>query len=166
MTKTAIAGLVALFMSASPLVHAQQLALAGSGRDLPSTAELKAFTDARIDVVKTALQLTPDQTKLWPAVEEAIRSRADVRQQRLAKLASKLNEQQDSSPIDVLRERADALSQRSAALKKLVDAWQPLYETLEPRQKLRLRFLAAYALREMRDEISSRRDKDDDDAEY
>jgi hypothetical protein len=31
-------------------------------------------------------------------------------------------------PIEGLRERADALAQRAAGLKKLADAWQPLYQ--------------------------------------
>src|SRR5262249_10776860 len=34
-------------------------------------ADLKALTDARIGIVKAALQLTPEQAKYWPAVEEA-----------------------------------------------------------------------------------------------
>jgi hypothetical protein len=33
---------------------------------VPSQADFKALTDARIAVVKAALQLTPEQEKLWP----------------------------------------------------------------------------------------------------
>jgi hypothetical protein len=39
----------------------------------------------------------------------------------------------------------------------LADAWQPLYNSLDDRQKLRLRFLALVALREMRDAVEARR---------
>jgi hypothetical protein len=38
----------------------------------------------RIDLVKAALQLTPDQQKYWPAIENAIRARAEDRKARLA----------------------------------------------------------------------------------
>jgi hypothetical protein len=166
MPRIATTGLIALFMSVAPLAHAQQLSAAGTGQDLPSAADLKAFADTRIDVVKMALQLTSDQTKYWPAVEEAIRERSDGRQRRLASLADKAKGQREFSPIDILREHADGLGQRSAELKKLVDAWQPLYESLEPRQKVRLRFLAKYVLHEMSDRIASRFGGDDDDSDY
>ena len=66
----------------------------------------------------------------------------------------------------MLRARADALGQRSANLKKLVDAWQPLYETLDARQKLRLRVVAVLALREMKDAVSSRFWESEDEDEY
>jgi hypothetical protein len=76
----------------------------------------------------------------------------------LERLAAILSGQQHvGGPIELLRMRADALAERAAGLKKLVDAWQPLYETLDANQKARMRFLAAVVLREMRDAAESRR---------
>jgi hypothetical protein len=49
-----------------------------------------------------------------------------------------------------MRGRADALAQRAANLKKLADAWAPLYQTLNPDQKERMRLLAMRVLRELR----------------
>ena len=74
MLKTVAAGLTALFVTASSLAYAQAPSTAGSEQDEPrlSTADLNALTDARIGIVKAALQLTPEQAKYWPAVEEAI----------------------------------------------------------------------------------------------
>jgi hypothetical protein len=71
-------------------------------------------------------------------------------------------------PVNFLNRRADALAQRSADLKKLADAWQPLYATLKPDQKQRMALLTIFALREMRDAAERRRlsfytDDDDDD---
>ena len=66
----------------------------------------------------------------------------------------------------LLRERADGLTQRGESLKKLVDAWQPLYESLDERQKLRLRFLAVAVLREIRDAAESRMMQSDEDEEF
>jgi hypothetical protein len=38
-------------------------------------------------MIKAALQLTPDQEKYWPAVEDAIRARAQNRQARWERVA-------------------------------------------------------------------------------
>jgi LTXXQ motif family protein len=157
MSKTIIAGLTALFIAGTAPGYAQQLSAVGPGVDLPSAADLKALTDWRIDLVKAALQLTPAQAKHWPAVEDAIRARANARHARLAKWAAQASEPRERSPIELLRERADGMAQRAAALKKLVDAWQPLYESLDTAQNQRLRFLTVYVLREMRNAVESRR---------
>jgi hypothetical protein len=45
-----------------------------------------ALTDMRVDLVKAALQLTPEQEKYWPAVESAIRAGAEDRKARIAKI--------------------------------------------------------------------------------
>ena len=74
MSKTAVIGFTALFLTASSLSYAQ-----APPAPTPRQENWKlsaAFTDARIGIVKAALQLTPDQEKYWPAVEEAIRNRA------------------------------------------------------------------------------------------
>ena len=113
----------------------------------------------RINVVKSALQLTPDQEKFWPPIEEAIRNRAKNRQTRIANAAARVNELRDRSPVELLRDRdpinfmrrrADALAQRSADLKKLADAWQPLYATLSQDQRRRMAFVTVFVLREVR----------------
>jgi len=59
-------------------------------------------------------------------------------------------------PVDFLQRRADALAQRSADLKKLAGAWEPLYKTLSPDQKQRMAFLALYVLREVRNAAEER----------
>ena len=126
MSKLVCAGLVALVtVGSSSLAHAQA-SPAGTAREGLSAAELETLTDARISIVKFALQMTPDQEKLWPAVEEAIRSRAAGRQARLAEREARIAELrdrnaieilQDRNPVDFLRRRADALGQRAAELK-------------------------------------------------
>jgi hypothetical protein len=128
----------------------------GPGGGAPSPQDLAALTDTRVELVKTALQMTPDQQKLWPPVEEAIRARSAMRQARLAKLAAAMSSDKEYTPIELLRARADSLVQRGNALKKLVDAWQPLYDSLDARQKVRLRILAVLVVREMRDRVAER----------
>src|SRR5687768_3728423 len=116
MPKFMIAGLTAFLLSAPLTAHAQGPSPAGAMPSLPSAVDLKAFTDQRIDLVKAALQLTPDQAKLWPAVEAAVRARADARHARLTKLAARASEPHDFNAIEVLRARAEALTQKAAGL--------------------------------------------------
>lgn len=124
-----------------------------------SPTELNVLTDARIGIAKAVLQLTPEQAKYWPAVESAIHARAEARQHRIAALRGMAERirQHDFDPIDVMRMRADSLSERGASLKKLVDAWQPLYQTLSPDQKQRMRVVAMHVLREVRSAAERRR---------
>jgi len=157
MPKFVTLGLTAFLLSVSSLSYAQGPSSTGAMFDLPSAADLKAITDERIDVVKAALQLTPEQAKLWPAVEAAIRARADARYARLTKLAARVSDHRDFNAIDIMRGRAEALTQKAAALTKLVEVWQPLHASLDDAQKMRLRVLAHFVLREMRDDTDNRR---------
>jgi len=170
MLKIIAAGVTALFVTAAPLAYAEQ----GASPERLTAADLEQLTDARIKIVKAALQLTPDQEKLWPPIEDAIRARAKDRQARIAMAVERARELRDRSRIEVLRDRnpiefmkkrADRLAQRSADLKRLADAWEPLYQTLDPEQKRRMAFLAILAVREMRDAVEERRVRsaDDDD---
>jgi hypothetical protein len=171
MSKTIVAGLSALFITASSLAYAQVSTgpaqgpgptQAGPAQERLSDAEFKTLTDRRIELVRFALQLKPDQEKSWPAVEEAIRARAMARRQRLVNLVARASGQREFNPVELLRDRADALATRAANLKKLADAWQPLYASLDDNQKARLRLLTVYVLREMRDAAESRRLQSED----
>jgi LTXXQ motif family protein len=155
-------GLISLMLVAGSLAHAQQTANPGINQ-----ADLKALTDARIGVLKAALQLTPDQAGLWPPVEEAMRARAQTRYGRIAAVADQLSSGREVDPIALFRGRAEALAQRSVELNKLVDAWEPLYRSLAPDQKERLRFMAARIVPALSAAIDTRRleayDEDDND---
>jgi hypothetical protein len=134
----------------------------------PSVGDFNALTDARVGIIKAALQLTPDQEKYWPAVEEAIRARGKNQQARFERLAelrdsSPMEALRDRNPVELMQRRADILSQRAADLKKLAEAWEPLYKTLSPDQKKRMAFASYAAMRGMRDAIEHRIETDDDD---
>jgi hypothetical protein len=174
MLKIVAAGVTALFVSASPPAYAQ--APSAGAHERISEADLSALTDARINIVKAALELTPDQEKFWPPIEAAIRARARDREARIAAVAARLSELRDRSPIDILRDRnpveflqrrAEALAQRAADLKKLADAWQPLYQTLSPEQKRRMAGLTIFVLRELRNAVEHHhiQSADEDDQE-
>lgn len=164
MLKTIAAGMTALAVITGPsLGYAQS---PGRASERLNAADLNALTDARIAVVKSTLQLTADQEKYWPPVEEAIRARAKSRQSRLESLTTGAADRADRGVVEVLRDRnpvefldrrADVLAQRSADLKKLAAAWQPLYQTLTPVQKRHLGYLTISVLRELRDRAEERR---------
>ena len=141
MLKTVIGLLTALFVAGFPLAYAQD-----ASSQIPNQTDFKVLTDARIGIVKAALQLTPEQEKLWPPVEEAIRARAETRYQRIAAIAQRRSQQGEVDPIALLRDRSDALAAKAAALKKLADAWAPLHQSLNPDQKQRMRLLAMRVL--------------------
>ncbi len=142
MRRTVMAGVAALALSASSVAYAQQQpsgqAPAEHEHWRPSQADLSAFTDARIAALKAGLQFTPDQEKKWPAVEQVIREIAKARQEHFLKVR---DEPKTHDAIAKMRKRADALARRSANLKKLADAAEPLYQTLSDDQKHRLRVL-------------------------
>jgi hypothetical protein len=159
----------AVLITASPFANAAETSSTVGMRHPITGADLNALTDARVGMIKAALQLTPEQEKYWPAVEEAIRARAKNRQARLERVAELRD---SSSPTEVLREqnavehmqrRAEALSQRAADLKKEADAWEPLYKTLSQDQKKRMAFVTVVAMRGMRDTIERRIESGDDD---
>jgi hypothetical protein len=121
------------------------------------TTNWNELTNLRIEVIKAALQLTPEQQKYWPAVEQAIRARAETRQQRIATVTEGRGQQLAGDPVQFFRNRANNLAQRADNLRKLADAWQPLYQNLNSDQKQRMRLLAMDMFRDLRDAVNVRR---------
>jgi zinc resistance-associated protein len=105
-----------------------------------SPADREAFAEARIAALHAGLRLNADQEKLWPPVEAAIRDMARLRrEQREAR--RERGRIVDDAP-GALRAMADAATARGEALRKLADASQPLYATLDADQKRRAVMLA------------------------
>lgn len=144
MLKTIVAGAIALTIGGASIVYAQKAPRAGL-----TTEDAQAFVDARLAGVKAGLKLTPEQEKNWPAVEAAVR---DLAKDRIARMqerrAAREARRDDKTPrerrdgIEMLRKRADMLNTRAAGLKRLADAAEPLYKSLDDAQKRRLHILA------------------------
>ena len=172
MSKIAVLATSALFLAASSIANAQSAPSPTSAApERLSATERNNLTDMRIDLVKAALQLTPEQEKLWPPVESAIRARAEDRKGRVARIQETVGRRADESRADVLRNRdpiaflqrrSEALAQRSADLDKLAEAWQPLYNTLSQEQRQRMAALAIFVLRDMSDVVDRRRAQSED----
>lgn len=167
MMKIVVAGTTALFLAGSSIANAQTSQTSSSATpERLSAADRATLTDLRIDLTKAALQLTPDQEKFWPAVESAIRARADDRKARIAKIQETVGRRVDESrvealrnrdPVTFLQRRSEALAQRAADLDKLAEAWQPLYKTLSQEQRQRMAALAIFVLHDMSDVVERRR---------
>lgn len=146
MKKFAIAGMAALAIAGSTAVYAQHRPWFHEHmhRMRLSPEDRAALTDARIAAVKAGLKLTPDQEKLWPPVEAAVRDFAKMRIDRAnARMNAKPddNAQNPDDPVARLRERADTMAATAAAMKRIADAADPLYKTLDEGQKRRLAIL-------------------------
>src|SRR5262249_41202353 len=77
---------------------------------------------------------TPDQEKNWPVFEQAARDYAKMRGDRISAMRGAAP---PSDPVERLRQRATAMTDTGAALKKLADATEPLYKSLDENQKRR-----------------------------
>ena len=144
MNKVVLAGVAALAIAGSTVVYAQQRPWFHQHVRM-NPEDRAAFADARIAAVKAGLRLTPDQEKLWPPVEVAVRDFAKMRIDRAnARMTARRDEQADQPPRDPvtrLRDRADAMATTAAAMKRIADAADPLYKTLDEGQKRRLAIL-------------------------
>jgi hypothetical protein len=169
MSKIVAAGVAALFVAMSAPSFAQKASSDSMGRF--SAADWQALTDTRINLVKAALQLTPDQEKYWPAIEKAIRTRAEHRKTRIENLAQAmageggLAEAIRKQPVQAMEKRGENLIQRGTDLKNLADAWQPLYQTLKPDQKQRMAVLGISVLHAVGSAVERRRWLEQEDSE-
>jgi hypothetical protein len=143
MRKFAIAGVAALAIAGSTAVYAQHNRWhhGHMGHMRMNPEDRAAFVDARIAAVHAGLKLNADQEKLWPPVEAAVRDFAKLRIDRAnARMNAKPDDAQ-KDPVARLRERADNMAASAVALKKIADAADPLYKTLDDGQKRRLTVL-------------------------
>jgi hypothetical protein len=145
MKKFAIAGIAALAIAGSTAVYAQHNRSWSHHHERMNPEDRAAFTDARIAAVKAGLKLNADQEKLWPPVETAVRDFAKL---RIDRANARMNAQRDDSkdtprpdPVTRLRDRADTMATTAAAMKRVADAADPLYKTLDDGQKRRLLIL-------------------------
>jgi hypothetical protein len=143
MKKVLLAGVAVLVLAGSSGVYAQHRPWFHHHARM-NPEDRAAFTDARIAAVKAGLKLTPDQDRLWPPVETAVRDFVKLRIDRAnARMAAQKDDAQQTpdNPVARLQQRADNMAATAAALKKIADAADPLYKTLDDGQKRRLAVL-------------------------
>ena len=153
MRKLILIGLTAAVFAGSSAVAVYAQHRPGHHHQRMSLEDRSAFADARIAAVHAGLKLNPDQEKMWPAVETAVRDFARMRIDRAnARMEARRDDDRDASrgrdrdreadnPIVRLQQRADAMAATASALKKIAEAADPLYRTLDDGQKRRLMVL-------------------------
>jgi|SRR5580704_8934346 hypothetical protein len=137
MRKTAI-----LLMSAALLTG---IGLSGSAvaRDRSDRAELTASqmtdrADARTAKMKVDLNLTADQEKNWAGFATAMQDMSKKQADRqITSRDARAQQHGTFDALDEVRKNADSQIERSNDLKKLADAAQPLYASLNEQQKSR-----------------------------
>jgi hypothetical protein len=164
MLKAILAGTTALVIAGSSLVYAQQRqGRPEFGRGQPNIEDMRAFVEARLAALKAGLMLTPEQERNWPAFEQAARELAKTRLDRInASMAARRDRQPDAAdPTERLRRRAETMSETGAVLKKLADAIDPLYKSLDDSQKRRFAMLSRLGGRDGRGDRREFRGRED-----
>jgi zinc resistance-associated protein len=141
MWKAIVGGTAALAIAGSSLVYAQQRGWheGERGRSQPNIEDMRAFGEARLAGLKAGLSLSAEQEKNWPAFELAARELAKLRVDRMSAMR---NTPPAEDPVERLRRRGTAMSDTGAALKKLAEATDPLYKSLDEGQKRRFAVLS------------------------
>jgi LTXXQ motif family protein len=133
-----------LLLTAATLVAGTALTGSAVAQERSRRAELPANqiadqSAARTARIKADLRLTPEQEGNWAGFETALRDISKTRADR--EIALRADRTQPKGPVDIIeqmRRGADALSERSIEQKKLAEAAQPLFASLNEQQKRRL----------------------------
>jgi hypothetical protein len=107
----------------------------------PSAEDRRAFGEARLAALKAGLMLSPEQERSWPAFEQAARELTRLRSERRQAMR---DAPQTGDPAERLRQRGNAMSDMGAALRRLADATDPLYKSLDESQKRRFAMLSRF----------------------
>jgi hypothetical protein len=104
----------------------------------PAANQLADQSDARTARMRADLRLTPEQENNWAGFENAMRDNSKRRADREITLrADRVQQKGPADFIDQMRKGADSMSERAADQKKLADAAQPLFASLNDLQKRR-----------------------------
>jgi hypothetical protein len=133
----------AIYLMTAALLTGTALTAPATARDRSERVELTANqmadrSDARIAKMKVDLNLTAEQDKNWAgfagAMQDMNKKQAD---RRIAKRDARAQQPGSVDLIDELRRSADSQIEHANERKKLADAAQPLYASLNEQQKSR-----------------------------
>jgi hypothetical protein len=168
MIRTPLPSIAALAICASSLFAAVASAEpplpADMAREQHWAADQAAMLDAGLAGLKAGLKLTPEQEKLWPPFDAAVRDATKLRMDQMTAMIDRARKIHDMaphmtdmdrpdhamdmgqaapavSPVDRLEAIAQRMSERGAALKKVADAAKPIYASLDESQKRLFRLL-------------------------
>jgi LTXXQ motif family protein len=132
-----------IFFVSTALLTGTALTRPALARDHSDRSELTASqmtdrADVRLAKMKVDLNLTADQEKNWSGFATAMQDMSKKQADRRIALRDARAQQHGSfDALDEMRKNADRQIERSNDRKKLADAAQPLYTSLNEQQKSR-----------------------------
>jgi hypothetical protein len=105
----------------------------------PADNQIANDVDARIARLKADLRLTSDQEKNWGGLQTVLHDHG-VGEMKSPTAGRSARADRDERPNDIvmMRDEANELNAKAASLKKLADAVDPLYGSLDDRQRHKL----------------------------
>ena len=98
-------------------------------------ADARAVLNARLAALRTVIEMSPEQERLWAPLEAAIR---DASRDAAARRAQRLAAAEPATFLEVLGRIADAEAARGRDLRRFVDAATPFVASLTDAQKRRI----------------------------
>jgi hypothetical protein len=100
-----------------------------------SAEQIVANSDANIDRIKAELNLTPEQEKNWTAFNSAMHYLGHNGADRLNLRIARAKRDPPDDIIEQMRNEAQFLNDRAADQRNVADAAEPLFASLDDRQK-------------------------------
>jgi hypothetical protein len=98
-----------------------------------ATSSKPETVEQRIETLKTALKITPDQQKKWDGVAQAMRDNASHMEKLVAEKRKIPPEK--TTAVDDLKTYQEFTEARLDGLKHLTSAFKSLYDSMSPEQK-------------------------------
>jgi hypothetical protein len=114
---------------------AAQPATAQTAEPQLTAEQIVANSDAYIDRIKTELQLTPEQEKHWTAFNSAMHYLGHNGADRLNLRIARAQRDPPDDIVEQMRNEAQFLNDRAVDQRNVADAAEPLFASLDARQK-------------------------------
>jgi gas vesicle protein len=113
----------------------QQAVLTQQGEPQLSAEQIVANSDANIDRIKAELKLTPEQEKHWTGFNSAMHYLGHNGADRLNLRIARAKRDPPDDIIEQMRNEAQFLNDRAADQRNVADAAEPLFISLDDKQK-------------------------------
>jgi hypothetical protein len=109
--------------------------LTQDGAPALTAEQIVANSDANIDRIKTELNLTPEQEKNWPGFSSAMHYLGHNGADRLNLRIARAKRDPPDDIVEQMRNEAQFLNDRAIDQRSVADAAEPLYTSLDDKQK-------------------------------
>ena len=118
-----------------PQQQQQAVVLTQQGAPQLTAEQIVSNSDAYIERIKTELKLTPEQEKNWGAFSSAMHYLGHNGAERLNLRVTRAKRDPPDDIIEQMRNEAQFLVDRAADQRNVADAAEPLYASLDDKQK-------------------------------